>query len=121
MEQYIIPCLLVAFTPLGVVGFLLLYKLASRAMDQTESMQRDHSSIVSEVMASGVAKETGDNFTAAQMLKHSDNHDHRKEYTPPIPQSFMPEVEEAIGPHISPDVLYGDTDDMEPPIPGEET
>jgi hypothetical protein len=118
--EWIITSLLVALTPVGVLSLVLLYKLATRAMTQTESMQRDHTMIVSELLASNTVKETGDQFTAGQMLGHSNAHDIRK-HQPPIPKSFQPDMDELMGPHISPEVQYGmDDDEMTPPRPGEE-
>lgn len=118
--EFVIPSLLAALTPMGIVGLVLLYKLAMRAMNQTESMQRDHGSIISELLASNTVKETNDQFTAGQILGHSNAHDARK-VTPPIPDSFMPDTTELPGPHESPHIQYGLEDDMSPPNPGDET
>ena len=122
MENYIVPCLLAALTPIGALALVLSYKLAQRAMNQTESMQRDHTMIVSELMASNTVKETNDKYTAGQILGHSNAHDIRK-HKPPIPDSFLPDANDTLGLHQSPDVIYGEgfEDDMSPPAPGEET
>jgi hypothetical protein len=119
-STWIVTSLLVALTPVGIVSILLVYKLATRAMNQTESMQRDHTMIVSELLASNTIKETGDQFTAGQMLSHSNAHDMRK-HQPPIPQSFQPDQDDIMGPHVSPEIQYGLEDDfMAAPRPGEE-
>ena len=118
--EWVVPSLLIALTPVGIVALVLLYKLAQRAMNQTESMQHDHTMIVSELLASNTVKETGDQFTAGNIMGHSNAHDMRKQ-APPIPESFRPDQEEIAGPHESPTVQYGLDDEMEPPGPGEET
>ena len=122
MELYtVVLTLLFTLAPLGIVGLILLYRLAGRALSQTEKMQGDHKTIISELLAANVVKETNDQYTAGQILGHSNAHDMRR-HDPPVPQSFVPDANDLPGPHVSPDIQYGlDDDVMSPPLPGQET
>ncbi len=93
-------------------------------METVDKLQRDQSRVISEMLAHKTRLETGDSFTAGQILQHSDNHD-RRAGVPDIPQSFSAGITadddvQAVGLHESPEILYGE-DLAEPPGPGVET
>jgi len=80
--------------------------------------QRDHSTIVSEMLAHKTRLETGNDFLAGQMLQHSNAHDFRA--APPAEPARPPEPDPPQGPHESPELMFGeDLDEMTPPGQGE--
>jgi len=107
------------------VAIMVIYHLCSRLMGTIDTLQRDQSRIITEMLASKTRLETGDSFTAGQILQHSENHD-RRSSAPEIPQSFkagIPAEEDnvaAMGLHESPEVVFGE-DIGDVPRPGVET
>lgn len=120
----------IAFIAVALSGTILPWLVvlwAFRGMGRTngqlclflDKSQRDHATIVSEMLAHKTLTETGNQFLAGQMLQHSNAHDFRA--APPIEPIRPPEPEPTQGPHDSPELMFGeDLDEMTPPGRGEE-
>jgi len=110
---------------MSVAHIICIHKTNLRLMNTIDTLQRDQSLIISQMLAAKSRYETGDAFTAGQILQQADNHD-RRAGTPDIPQSFKAgvPVEEndvaALGLDESPEMVYGD-DIGDVPGPGVET
>lgn len=88
------------------------------ALDQLRHLQKDQTTIISELLAHRTLAETGNYHIAGQMLSHSNAHDERdlgNVYAPPEPDNELP----IQGPHVSPELMFGEEGE-EPPLPGQE-
>ena len=102
------------------IAVIISYRLSGRMLAALERLQRTQSMVIRDLIALRTRTDTGDTALANQQLIHSNAHDTRMNdmpWTPPMDGN-----EEVIipqGPHISPEIMFGD-DDTQPPFPGEE-
>lgn len=96
--------------------------VALEIVSQLRSTQQNQTAVISELLAHKTLAETGNMHVAGQMLQHSDALNWRSQMSQPHPENNVHPSEEELplGPHESPEILFGQDDDNEVPLPGEE-
>jgi hypothetical protein len=91
---------------LVLLAFYLYGRITAQLLRSLAQLSRDQSSLVSELVAHRTMADTGNYQLAANVLQHSDAHDHRQ-----VPRIHVPEpVEEKLplAPNQSPEFRMAD-------------
>lgn len=128
----VVPYVLLAFAS------ILMYLLCCKAMAQSEDairqtevvameivsqlrhMQQSQTAVISELLAHKTLAETGNMHVAGQMLQHSDALSWRQQMAQAHPENDVQPSEEELpmGVHDSPEILFGEEEEV--PLPGDE-